>query len=137
MSDCIFCKIAGGEIPNYTVYEDDYVLAFLDIHPCAKGHAVVIPKKHYADISEMGAAEWGFLSAGLMAAARKVYQALSPDGMNVGLNDKPAAGQAVPHLHWHIIPRYTGDGGGSMHSIVRSGGADAASVAELFQIQNA
>lgn len=118
--DCIFCKIAAEEIPSHKIYEDDYVLAFLDIHPCSTGHAVVIPKKHFESIEEIDAENLAFLNDGARRAAKKIYSVLKPDGMNIGLNDKPAAGQAVPHIHLHIIPRWKGDGGGSMHSIVRA-----------------
>ncbi len=109
-------------MPNFTVYEDDNVLAFLDIFPCSKGHTVVIPKRHYATIWEMDAEAWQRVMAGLRAAAEKVQTRLKPAGMNIGINNGPVAGQAVPHVHWHIIPRYEGDGGGSMHSIVKQAG---------------
>lgn len=131
--DCIFCKIIAGEIPNHTVYQDDNVLAFLDIHPCAKGHTVVIPKKHFANLWEMDSEIYGLMMAGLRAAAERVQATLKPDGMNIGLNNEPAAGQAVGHVHWHIIPRWEGDGGGSMHSIVKSKEiGDIKEVAQLF-----
>jgi histidine triad (HIT) family protein len=118
--DCIFCKIAEGTIPSYKVYEDEFVLAFLDIFPCSDGHTVVIPKKHFAEIAEVGESEWVNLMNGLKKAVEKVDSVLKPAGMNVGINNRKAAGQAVPHLHWHIIPRYEKDGGGSMHSIVKA-----------------
>lgn len=118
--DCIFCKIVNKEIPNYTVYEDDNVLAFLDVHPCSKGHTVVVPKQHFADLWEMNVETFQLLAAGLRAAAGRVQARLKPEGMNIGINNGAAAGQAVPHVHWHIIPRSVGDGGGSMHSIVKS-----------------
>ena len=119
MNDCIFCKIGKGEIPSYKVYEDENILAFLDIHPCSKGHTVVIPKNHFGEVKEVDAGSWSALMTGLKKAVEKVDKVLQPAGMNIGINNRKGAGQAVPHLHWHIIPRYTGDGGGSMHSIVR------------------
>lgn len=132
--DCLFCKIVAGQIPNYTVWEDDSVLAFLDIHPCSKGHTVVIPKKHFGTIEEMNDIDWQKTMAGLRGAMIKVGEVLQPHGMNVGINNGKAAGQAVGHVHWHIIPRYEGDGGGSMHSIVRSKDTgDVADVAKLFR----
>lgn len=130
--DCLFCKIIAGEIPNYTVYEDADVLAFLDIKPCAKGHTVVIPKKHFAAVSEIDEESWQKLNAGLLKVVKKVEEIIKPDGLNVGLNDRPIAGQAIAHLHWHIIPRFEDDGGGSMHSIVRNEGIEVKAVAELF-----
>lgn len=131
--DCLFCKIAAGAIPNYTVYQDDFVLAFLDINPCSRGHTVVISKKHFASLRDMSAAEWQEMSSGLDKAIKRVERALAPDGLSIGINERPAAGQAVPHVHWHVIPRYEGDGGGSMHSIIRSREAgDVKETAKLF-----
>lgn len=134
MSDCLFCKIIAKEIPNYTVYEDENVLAFLDIHPCSKGHTVVVPKKHFSDLSEMSVDDWQNMSMGLAGAFSKVQAVLNPDGINLGINNGKAAGQAVGHVHWHLIPRWHGDGGGSMHGIVHNGGdVEVKEVAELFK----
>lgn len=133
MIDCLFCKIINKEIPNYTVYENENVLAFLDIHPCAKGHTVVVPKKHLADLGEMSVVDWQVMSGGLANVVSKIQKVLNPDGINLGINNGKAAGQAVAHTHWHLIPRWQGDGGGSMHSIIRNGGdIDMKEVAELF-----
>ena len=118
--DCIFCKIISGEIPHFTVYEDEYVLAFLDVFPCSKGHTVVVPKEHVETIWNMSNETFQLIAGGLRAAAGRIEARLKPDAMNIGINNGKAAGQAVPHVHWHIIPRYEGDGGGSMHSIVKS-----------------
>lgn len=135
MSDCIFCKIAAGQIPNHTVYEDDFVLAFLDIFPHAKGHTVIIPKKHFGTLSDMSEEEWQKMSNGIFQAAAKVEKVLKPEGMNIGVNDRPAAGQVVPHMHWHIFPRWAGDGGGSVHSIIKKPDQpiDVAELAKLFK----
>jgi histidine triad (HIT) family protein len=130
---CVFCKIIAGEIPNYTVYEDDAVLAFLDIHPCSKGHTVIIPKKHVASLMEMDNDLWQRTMHGVQQALQKVYTVLKPDGVNIGINDGEASGQTVPHVHWHIFPRYKNDGGGSIHSIIRSREPiDVGEVAKLF-----
>lgn len=117
---CIFCKILAHEIPNHTVYEDDHVLAFLDIFPCSKGHTVVIPKRHAERLTDLDAREQSALIQGVAKTMERLDAILKPVGMNVGWNDRVLAGQAVPHVHVHIIPRYEGDGGGSMHSIVKS-----------------
>lgn len=131
--DCIFCKIIKKEIPCYIVWEDEYVLAFLDAHPCSKGHTVVIPKQHFSTLWDMNTETFDLVAHGLRAAAGRVQARLKPDGMNVGINNGAAAGQAVPHVHWHIIPRYEGDGGGSMHSIVKSKGEiNVKEMAEFF-----
>ncbi len=132
MRDCIFCKIIQGEIPAHKIYEDENSLAFLDINPRAKGHTVVIPKVHAATPLEMNE---GF--AELFAAVKKTMKLiddkLSPDGYNVGWNQKPAGGQVVEHLHVHILPRWRGDGGGNMHSIINHpGDQPVEQVAEKF-----
>lgn len=132
MSNCIFCKIVAGEIPNYTVYEDENVLAFLDVHPCSKGHTVVIPKGHVGELNEISEEAFMNLMSGLQKTILLVEKIIRPDGMNVGINNRAVAGQAVPHIHWHIIPRYEKDGGGSMHSIVRT--QDAVDVGELAKL---
>lgn len=120
MDNCIFCKISAREIPNYTVYEDDHTLAFLDIHPVAKGHTVVIPKVHAETLLDLNSELTKEFFAGVKAALERVEKVLSPDGFNVGFNHGKAGGQAVGHLHVHIIPRFHNDGGGSMHSIVKN-----------------
>ncbi len=133
MDNCLFCEIAAGQIPCHKIYEDENVLAFLDIHPCAEGHTVVIPKKHFASVSEISDEEWGPFLLGVKRTAEKVRAVLRPDGMNIGINDGPAAGQAVPHAHWHIIPRRDNDAGGSLHSIIRLAVKDVAETAALFK----
>jgi len=109
-TDCIFCKIVRGEIPCAKVFETDTVLAFLDIAPVIKGHALVIPKAHFADIWSLPTGQ----APELMAAIQKVGQALvdglGAAGMNLGMNNGAAAGQLVHHAHWHLIPRFAGDG---------------------------
>jgi histidine triad (HIT) family protein len=137
MSNCIFCKIINKEIPNYTVYEDDFVLAFLDIFPHAKGHTVVIPKKHFSNLAEMSTTDWQNLALGLKMAQTKIQEVLDPAGFNIGINDQPVAGQVVPHVHWHIFPRYEGDGGGSVHSIVKKqDDCNVQEIAKLFISDN-
>jgi histidine triad (HIT) family protein len=107
---CIFCKIVAGEIPSTRVYEDAEVLAFMDIGPIIKGHTLVIPKQHMDRITE---APIGVLSR-VMAVVQKVAQAqlngLKADGVNVLQANGVAAGQQVPHLHVHVVPRFKTDG---------------------------
>ena len=110
MTDCIFCKIVKGEIPSSKVYENDKFLAFLDIMPLNKGHTLVIPKKHYEtvlDIPEEGLKEMSII---IQKITKALSLAIAPDGYNVFCNNKKAAGQEVPHLHFHIAPRFTNDG---------------------------
>jgi histidine triad (HIT) family protein len=135
MSDenCLFCKIINGSIPCYKVYEDETALAFLDIHPCSVGHTVVIPKNHVGRAEEMSEDLWKNLAVALKKAAKRVADVVKADGLNIGLNDGPVAGQAVPHVHWHIIPRFDNDGGGSMHSIIRAQTPAVSDTARLFK----
>jgi histidine triad (HIT) family protein len=110
MPDCIFCKIIRGELPSHKVYEDEDVLAFLDIHPVSQGHVLVIPKQHAANIFEISPEDW----AAVQEAARKVAIALEKatdaDGVNLMMNNREHAGQVVDHAHVHLIPRFKGDG---------------------------
>lgn len=109
MNDCVFCKIIKGEIPCDKVYEDNQVIAFLDISPVNPGHTLVIPKKHYETIIDVPTK----ILHKTIDVAQKVAKALvvTPDGgVNVFQNNKPAAGQLVPHIHFHLIPRHSGDG---------------------------
>lgn len=119
MENCIFCKIIAGDIPNFTVYEDDHTLAFLDIHPVTKGHVVVIPKVHAEFLLDLNGEITKHFFLGVKQTLERVEKTLCPDGFNVGWNHGKSGGQAVPHLHVHILPRFEGDGGGSMHSIVK------------------
>ncbi len=131
--DCIFCRIIQGEIPCHKVYENRNILAFLDVHPHAKGHTVVIPRKHVLRIFDLNEDEQKQMMADVVKVMEKIDQVLTPDGFNVGWNQDTAAGQAVPHLHIHILPRYINDGGGSMHSIVRNPQVGVEEVAGLFE----
>lgn len=130
--DCIFCKILKGEIPNYTVNEDENVLAFLDIYPHAKGHTIVIPKVHAETIFDLNEELLSSFYVAVKRTMEKLQDRLQPDGFNVGWNQNEVAGQVVPHLHMHIIPRYEGDGGGSIHSIIKNPGT--VSVEELSKL---
>ena len=132
--DCLFCKIIKEEISNYTVYEDERVLAFLDIHPHAKGHTIVVPKVHAENYFDLNEDLLEFFSLGIKRTMEKLEDKLEPAGFNVGWNQGEVAGQVVPHLHVHILPRYEGDGGGSMHSIVpKLEDFDVEGLAELFK----
>lgn len=117
---CLFCKIASGEVPCEKVYEDEHTLAFLDIFPLAKGHTMVIPKMHVETILDLPNGEVGPLFDSVKRVTGMIQQRLAPDGFNMGANMHKVAGQAIDHLHIHIIPRWHGDGGGSMHSIVKN-----------------
>lgn len=110
--DCIFCKLANGEIPTATLYEDDDFRVILDQGPATKGHALILPKKHYANIYEIPEE----LAARAMVLAKKMAvamtEALKCDGFNLVQNNGEAAGQTVFHFHMHLIPRYKDDHAG-------------------------
>ncbi|SCY19578.1 histidine triad (HIT) family protein [Lachnospiraceae bacterium XBB2008] len=108
--DCIFCKIAAGEIPSQTIYEDDSYRVILDLGPAAKGHALILPKEHYADIFELPEAKAGEVFKLARNMAVKMKAALKCDGFNIVQNNGEVAGQTVFHFHMHLIPRYTDDG---------------------------
>ena len=109
MSDCIFCKIANGEIPSETVYEDEDFRVILDLGPASKGHALILPKAHAANIYEISddMAAKAMILAKKMAT--KMTEALKCDGFNIVQNNGEPAGQTVFHFHMHLIPRYEGD----------------------------
>jgi len=111
--DCIFCKIAKGELPYSSVYEDKDFLAFMDIKPINKGHVLVIPKKHFELVSEMDKTDIGkmvVVAEEINSAIRK--SEIKCTGINFFLADGETAGQEIPHVHLHIIPRFSGDGFG-------------------------
>lgn len=108
-SDCVFCKIIKGEIPATTIYEDDDFKAFLDISPASKGHTVIIPKKHIADIFEMDDSTSQKIFKVVTKISKAMKEELNFDGLNILQNNGQAAGQTVFHFHIHLIPRYEND----------------------------
>lgn len=108
--DCIFCKLANGEIPARTIYEDDLFRVILDASPATRGHALILPKEHYENLFDFGDKE----RAALMDLAQKVSlimkDKLNFDGLNLVQNNGTLAGQSVFHFHLHLIPRYENDG---------------------------
>lgn len=109
-ADCIFCQIASGRVPCTKVYENDHVLAFLDVGPISDGHTLVIPKAHYQRLHECPAEVLAEVARVVGQLCRPVAEAVQADGYNVLCNNGPAAGQVVEHVHYHIIPRKSGDG---------------------------
>ena len=118
MEDCLFCKIVKKEISAEIVYENEVAIGLLDVHPKAPGHTMVIPKNHVATILNLPENKTGPFFIAVKNATRMLQKALVPDGFNIGLNHGKDGGQTIDHLHVHIIPRYKGDGGTSMHGIV-------------------
>ncbi|MGL4736111.1 MAG: HIT family protein [Cellulosilyticaceae bacterium] len=109
MSDCIFCKIIEGEIPSFTIYEDEIFKVILDRFPASKGHMLILPKSHHVNIWDMSEE----VSTKIYGLAKKMANTLSEafqvDGINIVQNNGAAAGQSVFHFHLHLIPRYKGD----------------------------
>lgn len=110
MSDCIFCKIIAGDLPAKKIYEDENYLAFLNIMPNTKGHSLVVPKKHTDFFVNMSEAEAGALNQVVHKIAKQLVNILGTKDFNLGLNNGSISGQSIEHVHWHIMPRYAGDG---------------------------
>jgi histidine triad (HIT) family protein len=107
--DCIFCKIVAGELPATIVDEDERTIAFMDINPATRGHALVVPRAHAADLMEIEPDQLAAVSAAAQRLARRVKQRLGADGVNVINSCGAVAWQTVYHFHLHVIPRYQGD----------------------------
>jgi histidine triad (HIT) family protein len=117
--DCIFCGIVAREIPGTVVHETDLVLGFLDVNPLATGHTLVIPKDHYHRLEDVPQAVAGDMMAAIHRLAPAVEEAVDAPATTVAFNNGEAAGQEVPHVHGHIVPRFDGDGGGPIHGLFR------------------
>lgn len=113
--NCVFCKICRGDLPLNRVYEDADVLAFLDIAPVVKGHTLVIPKAHHDPITETPDEVLGKVIVVVRKVAGAIYRALGADGVSVAQANGQAAGQAVRHIHFHVIPRFMGASGHGMN----------------------
>lgn len=120
VEECIFCNIILRKIPADIVYEDGSTLAFLDIHPCSPGHTVVIPKAHREHLLSVEAGEAGLLFESVRTVMGILMKKINPQGFTIGINHGSIAGQEVSHLHVHIIPRYTEDGGGAIQSVIQN-----------------
>ena len=108
--DCIFCRIANGEIPSRTLYEDGTFRVILDLNPATRGHALIIPKDHAADLYELPEGSAGAVMVLAKRLAAVMNERLRCDGLNLIQNNGEAAGQTVAHFHLHLIPRYVNDG---------------------------
>ena len=108
-TDCVFCKIIAGALPCVKVYEDDDVLAFMDIGPVAKGHTLVVPRQHVDPITHTPPATLQKLIVVVQKIARAQIKAFRADGINVAQANGRPAGQMVPHIHFHVIPRFAAD----------------------------
>jgi len=119
MPDCIFCKIVRGEIPALKVYEESLNLAFLDINPSSLGHTIIIPKKHYQKLEEMPEEEAKEMFSVILRLTKIIPKSVGTTDCNIGINNGKFAGQEVPHLHFHIVPRFERDNGLPIQGLVR------------------
>jgi len=110
--DCVFCKIRDGQIPSTRIFEDERALAFMDINPLNDGHCLVITRAHAPTIFEAAVADLQAAVAAAQRVALALKRALAPDGLNLLQANGAAAFQSVPHVHLHLVPRWTGDGKG-------------------------
>lgn len=111
-SNCIFCKIANGEIPSTTLYEDEDFRVILDLGPATRGHALLLPKEHYKDLFDLDDEVAAKVLVRAKRIAGRIRTGLKADGMNLVQNNGEAAGQTVFHFHMHLIPRYQDDHAG-------------------------
>jgi histidine triad (HIT) family protein len=107
--DCIFCKIVAGEIPATVVHEGDRTIAFMDVNPGARGHLLVVPREHTADVHEIGDDDLAAVARTARDLAARAVDKLGADGVNIIQNNGAAAWQSVFHYHVHVVPRYEGD----------------------------
>lgn len=108
--DCVFCKIARGEIPSEKIFEDEHTFAFLDISPNNHGHTLVVPKEHFKNILDISPHAFARVADTVWKIAGAVKAGVNADGLNITMNNEQCAGQIVFHAHMHIIPRYINDG---------------------------
>lgn len=129
---CLFCAIAGGDIPSAELWQDAHAFAFLDINPLRPGHALVVPKRHHTHHAQLAPSERQALWDAVACLTPVVSAAVGATDATIAINDGPAAGQEVPHCHVHIVPRRPGDGGGPIHALFPKGAK--ADVEELHDL---
>jgi histidine triad (HIT) family protein len=117
MTDCIFCSIVDGEIPGRIVYEAESTLAFLDANPLAEGHVLVIPTEHYERVEDLPGNVASAIGRAIAAVAPAIEDAVSAPATTIAYNNGEEAGQEVPHVHAHVIPRSPDDGGRPIHAL--------------------
>ena len=118
MIECLFCKMVRGEIVTDKIYEDGETLAFLDANPSSPGHTLVVPKEHKTTLLDLNDSEVAALFRTVKKVMEMIKKNLKPEGFNIGINHGQVAGQRVPHLHVHIIPRFKDDKGGMVQMVV-------------------
>jgi histidine triad (HIT) family protein len=128
---CLFCDIIEKKKEANIVYEDDAAVAFLDIFARTEGHTLVVPKKHAETMLELSEGEQGPFWIAVRRTAELLKEKLSPQGFTIGVNHGKVSGQEIEHLHVHIMPRYEGDSGGSIQSVVNNPGVET--VEEVYK----
>ncbi|MFP5430652.1 MAG: HIT family protein [Gammaproteobacteria bacterium] len=120
MTHCIFCDIVEGRLPAVTVYEDEHVMALMDIFPLRRGHVLVIPRRHHRQLHELDSTLRSHLVDTATHVAQAMYRsALAPAAVHYNVNDGPAAHQTVPHVHLHVLPRFRGDSASFLLRLLR------------------
>ena len=117
-SNCVFCKIVKGDIKPQKVFEDEQTLAFLDANPLAKGHTVIIPKIHVSKLENLDDEAAEALFRTIHKLITPIQKAVGTQATTIGINNGKESGQEIPHVHVHVVPRFKGDKGGSIHSIM-------------------
>jgi len=130
--DCIFCKLANGVIPTNSIYEDDDFNVILDAGPATKGHALILPKEHYANIYEIPEEKAGKVMILAKKLAIKMTDRLGADGFNLVQNNNSCAGQTVFHFHFHLIPRYENDGQNILWNPTKPSAEELAEVKDIL-----
>lgn len=120
MDECIFCRIVRKEASAEIILETDHAISFLDIEPRSIGHSLVIPKRHAVRLAALDDNEIADVSRMTRDVVKALEKALKPDAFTIGINDGEEAGQVIAHLHVNIIPRFRGDGGKAIHSVVHN-----------------
>ena len=131
--ECLFCKIANKEKVADIVYENDEAVGVLDIEPVAPGHTMILPKVHAENILDLPKDKVELVFVAVQEMTQKLQEIFNPDGFTIGINHGKVSGQAVDHLHIHIIPRFKGDGGKSIHSVVDNSPESLADIKEKFK----
>ncbi len=109
-SECVFCRIIRGELDSAAVYEDESTLAFMDLRQSNEGHVLIVPRRHLEQIYDLDEVTAASLASTICRVARAVRRVYAPEGLSIWQSNGPAAFQEVPHVHWHVLPRYTDDG---------------------------
>ena len=130
---CIFCKIVKGEIPAKKVYEDEKFFAFLDVNPRNPGYTIVIPREHYESVFDLPGADAGRMFDVVKKIAGMVKNAMKAQGVSISISDGRAAGQIIPHLHAHVIPRFLTEGPVGLEGILQVKRLDDSSMNKIAE----